>query len=181
MQSLFKERIMDFMNRFFPIFAAVLLMLSSLPTFAADDDVSWIADSKGCKIANPFPQPGESVTWSGGCKNGLADGEGMMEWFINGKPLDKFEGMLKDGWAEGKGTLIREGGRYAGDWKHSLQDGNGRFDAPDGSWYEGEWKEGQPHGSGKYQTPDGRVVTGTWEDGVFQGDMDEDDNNPNKT
>ncbi len=163
---------------------ALAFVLSSFAAFAAaeDDDVSWIADSNGCRIANPFPQPGESVTWSGGCKNGLADGEGMMQWFIDGKPLDRYEGTLKDGWAEGKGTLMREGGRYSGDWKHSMQDGEGRYDAPDGSWYEGQWKEGQPHGSGRYRTSDGRTITGIWEDGVFQGDMDEeDDNDPNKT
>jgi hypothetical protein len=160
---------------------ALVLMLSPLAA-PADDDVSWITDSKGCKIANPFPQPGESVTWSGACKDGRADGEGLMQWFIDGKAIDKYEGTLKDGWAEGKGTLEREGGRYSGDWKHSMQDGSGRFDAPDGSWYEGEWKEGQPHGSGQYQTPDGRLVTGTWVDGVFEGDLeDQDDNNPNKT
>jgi hypothetical protein len=170
---------MNFMNRFARAIAFAL-MLSPLAVSAADDDVSWIADNNGCKIANPFPQPGETVTWSGGCKDGLADGEGMMQWFIDGKPLDMYEGTVKEGWAEGKGTLIREGGRYSGDWKRSMQDGNGRFDAPDGSWYEGQWKEGQPHGSGQYQTPDGRLITGTWVDGVFEGDM-EDDNNPNKT
>lgn len=162
---------------------AFLLMLSPFAELSADEDVNWIADSKGCKIANPFPQPGESVTWSGGCSNGLADGEGEMQWFIDGKPLDRYEGMLRDGWAEGKGTLIREGGRYSGDWKRSQQDGKGRYDAPDGTWYEGEWKDGKPHGSGQLQTPDGRLITGTWVDGVFEGDIeDEDDyNNPNKT
>ena len=170
---------MSLMNRFARAFA-MALMLSSLAVSAAGDEVSWIADSNGCKIANPFPQPGETVTWSGGCNKGLADGDGVMQWFIDGKPLDLYEGTLKEGWAEGEGTLVREGGRYSGEWKHSLQDGNGRFDAPDGGWYEGQWKEGQPHGSGQYQTPDGRLITGTWVDGVFEGDM-EDDNNPNKT
>lgn len=164
----------------FPRILAVLLLLTCASAFGDDEDVSWIADSRGCRIANPFPQPGETVTWSGECSNGLADGEGVMQWFIDGKPLDRYEGSLKDGWAEGKGMLVREGGRYVGEWKHSLQDGNGRYDAPDGSWYEGQWKEGQPHGSGRYQLPDGRVITGTWVDGVYQGDM-EDNEDPNKT
>jgi hypothetical protein len=128
-----------------PRIALVLSLLIPLAGLAADDDVSWIADKNGCKVANPFPQPGETITWDGKCKNGVADGEGLLQWYINGKLADRYEGTLKEGWAEGKGTLTRaEGGRYAGTWKHSLQDGDGRYDAPDGSWYEGQWKEGQP-------------------------------------
>jgi hypothetical protein len=160
----------------------VFLVLNLLLPFAAaaadDADVNWIADSRGCKVANPFPQPGESIKWNGACRSGLADGAGVLEWFVDGKAADRFEGTLKDGWAEGKGTLTREGGRYAGEWKRSLQDGNGRYDSADGSWYEGEWKEGQPHGRGQYQTPDGRVISGTWTEGEYDGDIEYD---PNRT
>ena len=158
---------------------ALLALTFSAAAAADDEEVSWIADSNGCKIANPFPQPGETVAWNGQCVNGLADGEGVMQWFIDGKPMDRYEGNLSQGWAQGQGTLVREGGRYAGEWKRSMQHGTGRYDAPDGSWYEGEWKEGQPHGHGQYQTPDGRLFSGTWIDGVYEGDMDDDD--PNKT
>jgi len=160
---------------------ALFLLAALVPAAHADDeDVSWIADAKGCKVANPFPQPDESVTWSGRCKNGVADGEGILVWSVGGSPKDRYEGTLKDGWAEGKGTLVREGMRYSGDWKHSAQDGKGRYEGADGSWYEGEWKQGQPHGSGEYQGPDGRRLSGTWVDGEFQDDG-EDDDNPNKT
>lgn len=165
-------------NRIPRIFFAAVLLLTAFGAFAQDDEVSWIADSRGCKVANPFPQPGESIKWSGECKNGFANGQGVLEWFMDGKPLDVFEGTLELGWAEGKGTLIREGGRYEGGWKRSMQDGQGRYDNADGSWYEGEWKEGQPHGRGQYQTPDGRLFSGTWTDGVYDGDMEY---NPNRT
>ena len=162
--------------------AAAAALAGICTASAADEDVNWIADQKGCRIANPFPQPGESVNWTGGCKGGLADGSGKMQWYVDGKTTDRFEGELKEGWADGQGTLEREGGRYTGEWKHSMQDGRGRFDAPDGSWYEGEWKQGKPHGNGQYQTPDGRLITGTWVDGEFEGG-DEDDGayDPNKT
>lgn len=164
-----------------PQIALILSAFVPVAGFCADDDVAWIADSNGCKVANPFPQAGESITWSGQCKNGTADGVGVLEWYIDGKATDRYEGKLSEGWAEGQGTLKRaEGGRYAGEWKHSLQDGNGRFDAADGSSYEGQWKAGQPHGHGQYRTPDGRVFVGEWVDGVYEGDMDDDDN-PNKT
>lgn len=166
-------------------FARIALMVSFLVPVAglcAEGDVIFISDKNGCNVANPFPQPGESITWSGNCKNNVADGDGVLQWFIDGKIADKYEGSLKDGWAEGKGTLTRsEGGRYVGDWKHSLQDGEGRYEAADGSWYEGQWKDGQPHGHGQYQGPDGKSFVGEWVDGVFEGDTEEDDDNPNKT
>ncbi len=163
--------------------SALSLLLAVLPaTLQADDeDVSWIADANGCKIANPFPQPNETVTWSGPCKGGFADGDGVLEWSVGGQPSDRYEGTLKEGWAEGKGTLVRQGMRYSGDWKHSTQDGHGRYEGADGSWYEGGWKDGQPHGQGEYQGADGRRLSGTWVDGEFQGDPGDDYDNPNKT
>ncbi len=161
--------------------ALALSLLIPLAGLCADNDVSWIADKAGCKVANPFPQPGESISWNGQCRNGTADGEGVLQWYVDGKAADKYEGTLKEGWAEGKGSLTRaEGGRYEGDWKHSLQDGDGRYDAPDGSIYEGQWRQGQPHGHGQFRTPDGRTVIGEWVDGVFEGDMEPEDD-PNRT
>ncbi|MGQ0579912.1 MAG: hypothetical protein ACT4PQ_13535 [Betaproteobacteria bacterium] len=155
------------------------LLLCAFGALAAgDEDVAWIADSRGCKVANPFPQPGETIEWSGTCKNGFADGDGVLKWFVNGTPSDRYDGTLRQGWAEGNGTLLREAGRYVGEWKRSLQDGKGRYDAADGSWYEGEWQDGQPHGYGQYQAPDGRLFSGTWEKGEYQGELKD---NPNRT
>src|SRR6185436_8130224 len=95
--------------------ALVLSLAVPGALFGADDDVSWITDKNGCKVANPFPQPGETITWDGKCKNGVADGEGLLQWYISGKLADRYEGSLQEGWAEGKGTLTRtEGGRYSG-------------------------------------------------------------------
>lgn len=164
---------------------AALLCLTTLVAIAASDDTEWIADKRGCKVANPFPRAGESITWSGGCKNGFADGEGVLQWFLNGKEDDRYEGNLEMGWAEGHGVLYRgDGGKYDGDWKHSIQEGTGRYDAPDGSWYEGQWKMGKPHGQGQYRRPDGKIFIGEWVDGVYEGDLgndeDEGEYDPNR-
>src|SRR3954451_17182422 len=101
-----------------------LLLVSPRPYFpaaAVEDDVSWIADKRGCKVANTFPRAGESITWSGPCKDGYADGEGVMQWFLNGKEDDRYEGQISMGWAEGHGVLPKiEGGKYDGQWKHSV-------------------------------------------------------------
>jgi len=153
----------------------LFLLAGSVAASAAssDEDVAWIADKRGCKVANTFPRPGETISWSGPCKNGFADGQGVLQWYLNGREDDRYEGKLEMGWAEGKGALYRaEGGKYEGDWKHSVQDGTGRYDGPDGSWYEGQWKNGKPHGQGQYRRPDGKIFIGQWVDGVYEGDID---------
>ncbi len=171
--------------------ASLLLVgvAASAPASAAGagDDVTWIADSHGCRVANTFPRPGETITWSGKCKDGFADGDGVLQWFFNGQEDDRFEGHLVMGWAEGRGALAKaDGGRYVGDWKHSIQDGTGRYDAPDGSWYQGEWRNGKPNGQGEYRSADGRKFIGEWVDGVFQSGSPEDQDrdeapDPNRT
>jgi hypothetical protein len=164
-----------------------ILLLAAMAfagTATADEDVAWIADKNGCKVANPFPQPGETITWSGKCKKGRADGEGVLQWFVNGKALDRYEGTLQEGWAEGNGTLARsDGSRYTGQWRRSQQEGDGRHEDADGSWYAGQWKAGKPHGRGQYQSSDGRRLEGEWVDGEFQDDDgdEEPDDNPNRT
>lgn len=170
--------------------ASLLLLGAAMSDFAfpagAGDDVTWIADSRGCRVANTFPRPGETITWSGKCKDGFADGDGVLQWFLDGKQDDRFEGHLAMGWVEGRGVLAKaEGGTYAGDWKHSMQEGMGRYDAPDGSWYQGEWKNGMPNGQGEYRRADGKTFSGEWVDGVYQsgqpGEQNQDEApDPNK-
>jgi hypothetical protein len=166
---------------------AVLLGACAQGVWAQQED-QWISDKRGCKVANPFPQAGETITWSGDCKNGYANGQGVLQWFVNGKPDDRYEGTLSMGWAEGRGVLHKgDGGKYDGEWQHSLQQGMGRYEAPDGSWYDGQWKNGKPNGSGQYRRPDGKLFMGQWNDGVYEGDEDGDGDepqeqtNPNKT
>ena len=165
------------MNSLYRVFgiAVLVALLQSASALAApsDDEVTWIEDKSGCKVANTFPRPGESITWTGACKEGYADGSGVLQWFMNGKEDDRFEGNLAMGWAEGKGVLHKsDGGKYEGDWKHSIQEGSGRYEAPDGSFYDGEWKNGKPHGQGQYRRPDGKVFIGEWVDGVYVPDRE---------
>jgi hypothetical protein len=169
------------------IVAAALLLVGALLAPAlgtAGDEVEWIADKRGCKVANPIPRPGESITWSGECKNGFAHGEGVLQWFLRGREDDRYTGMLEMGWAEGKGVLTKpDGAKYEGDWKQSMQSGNGRLEWPDGSWYDGQWKAGKPHGQGQYRRPDGKLFMGEWIDGEFEGDLQQEDqaDDPNRT
>ena len=49
----------------------------------------WITTTnKPCKVWNPNPEPNESVTWTGPCKDGYANGKGILFWTENGKPVN---------------------------------------------------------------------------------------------
>jgi MORN repeat len=78
----------------------------------------WItATNQPCKIWNPAPQPNESVTWSGPCKDGYASGQGVLRWTLNGKPDVEYEGQYENGKRHGHGVLkTPEGRRIEGDW-----------------------------------------------------------------
>jgi hypothetical protein len=170
---------MQAIQRILTCFVLLLALPATHVGAAADPDTQWISDLNGCKATNPFPRPGETVTWSGPCANGLMEGDGVLQWFVDGKADDRYEGHMSAGWAEGEGTLTRaDGGRYSGAWKKSQQDGKGRYEGPDGAVYDGEWKDGQPHGMGQMRTPDGQVITGRWIDGEFDGP--DEGGNPNR-
>ncbi len=46
---------------------------------------NWIvAENLPCQVYNPYPEPGELVTWSGECVDGKAEGEGWLVWRSDG-------------------------------------------------------------------------------------------------
>ncbi len=103
------------------VLAAVLLLAAAAYAQApkpAAPEPGWItASNKPCKIWNPAPQPDESVTWSGGCDNGYASGQGVLKWTENGKPDMEFEGMYDHGKRNGPGVVITpDGQRLQGMW-----------------------------------------------------------------
>lgn len=157
------------------LFGACLLCLAALSS--AED--KFILDQNGCRIVNPVPRAEETVTWTGECKDGFADGTGVLQFYLSGIADEKYEGEMKQGYAEGQGTqTMVDGGRYEGQWSRSKQEGEGTFFAADGSIYKGNWKNGKPHGFGTYRTPEGRVMRGQWVDGQFQREVEDD---PNRT
>jgi hypothetical protein len=58
----------------------------------------WIADRKtGCRVWNSNPTAQESLSWSGRCKDGLAEGAGVVQWFRDGLPFERDEGQWQGG------------------------------------------------------------------------------------
>jgi hypothetical protein len=95
----------------------------------------------GCKVL----LPAISGSYSGGCKNGLAQGKGIAQG------IDHYEGQFSEGVPQGRGTYT---------WA-------------DGSFYKGQWVNGFKEGMGKmvYPMPGGdSIVTGYWKEDNYFGD-----------
>lgn len=111
----------------------------------ATGSANWIADpDSGCKVYNPNPQPNEKIKWTGGCKDGIAEGSGTLTWFENGKEQSAYNGHLQSGKYEGH--VVRtspDGSRYEGEFKNGTSNGYGIDTYADGSRWEGTWKDGE--------------------------------------
>jgi len=154
----------------------------------------WLADPRSrCSVWVWDPQPGETVTWVGGCRGGEASGEGevlrrvwgsvaslYMGTFEAGRQIGpgyrvhasgaRLEAIFEDGRATGQGTAIfPDGGRYEGDFKDDLPHGHGVRSWPTGASYDGEWLAGQPDGQGTMQYDYGDRYEGGWRNGVRHG------------
>ncbi len=105
-----------------------------------------------CKVGNPYPQPNESVTWSGKCVNGFAHGKGTVKWYENGKLM-----------AVDVGTF-----------RHGKQYGKGRTTWPSGAVYQGYWKADKKEGFGTLTLPKDDEEIDSWKNanqGRWQGDV----------
>jgi hypothetical protein len=161
---------------------------------AAEDKPVWYGEAN-CRIAALEPHPaGDFVKWSGKCKDGYAEGAGVLEWSVWGHGDRKLEASLARGEVVGEGTLVDEKGSYAGTFRDGvphgqgyfeyanekgsyeggvaagLRDGTGIFIYWDHSRYEGEWKSDKRHGHGNATFALGGSYEGDWKDGEFDGE-----------
>ena len=130
----------------------------------------WIiAENQPCQLYNPFPEPGETATWSGGCVDGKASGEGRWVW-RNSEGDSVYDGSVREGKAQGYGIFTTtDGYRYEGEWREDEQHGHGTYTDSDGSRYEGEWRNGMAHGYGISTTTDGDRYEGEWREDEQHG------------
>jgi len=106
-------------------------------------NLHWITDSNGCKVWNSNPTGNESVTWSGPCSDGYADGSGTLTWFANGAVHSTYTGEMHSGHYHGRGTQVwPTGARYEGEWKNDRADGPGIYWPSQGAGCSGIWVDG---------------------------------------
>jgi hypothetical protein len=149
--------------------AVALPLLASVA--AAQPRESWIADARsGCSAWNPYPTEGESITWSGGCRDGHLDGRGVLEWHYDGRVVERYDGEFRDGRQVGHGTYDNgvDGRHYEGDFRAGRLTGRGVMTWRDGARYDGDFVDGRAHGEGTYLDARGNRFTGPWTDGCFR-------------
>ncbi len=158
-------------------------------------ETDWsIVENQLCQVWNHGePENYEPVTWTGGCADGKASGQGRLtgrvasteEWrFIGNVQFgnahgygtyiwadgDRYDGMFRDGMLHGHGILTwTDGSRYEGDFLDDARTGRGTHVWADGSRYEGEWHDGKQHGRGTVTWTNGDKKTCRWELGTEVG------------
>jgi len=129
---------------------------------------AFITDKKSrCKVWNPNPKSVETIVWSGSCVNGLAQGQGRLQWLQNDKTYETDEGEWSAGHQVGRGSQAWPLGRYDGEIVNSEPNGQGVLTLKTAR-YDGEFRNGKPNGFGTVTSQHG-VFKGTWKDGCLVG------------
>ena len=175
--------------------ALCITLVLSTAASAQKIEPRWETDQKtGCKLWNPNPAPGESVSWSGACREGHADGYGVEQWFKDGNPGNRIEGEFVSGRSKGRvrvtypngavyvgeldadgnqygqGTLTSaNGNKYVGEFHDGKLHGQGTLTFANGDKYVGERRDGKRHGQGTYIFANGNKYVGEWRDDKRHG------------
>ena len=132
----------------------------------------WMAaGGSGCDVWNADPLDGESLQWDGPCKDGKADGEGTLVWYLDGARNGRYHGRLEAGHVVGEGVYEdRNGFRYEGEMGDHGPEGLGVAEYPSGVRYIGKWRDGRRHGAGVLRWPEGDRFEGTFKNGQPDGE-----------
>lgn len=146
-----------------------------------------------CRVAPTTKEGADKVLWKGPCKDGWADGVGVLEKAGEGKQGWRYEGAVQRGRPHGHGYmkmgdgrqyegeyvdgqlegmaiyLSPAGDRYDGSFKAGRRDGRGSMSYKLGGRYDGDWKNNEFHGRGMVEYPGGRKLTTTFVDGLPLG------------
>ena len=170
--------------------AAALLNCGLLNVSAQDtsNNGQWLKDGD-CSLFSAGAGPGDSVTWTGACAGGYAEGLGtatfthdgqaqsFTAYFVHGVIPDghvitrwgkgwSYDGETVGGRFNGTGILTTDSSdRFDGDWKDGKMNGFGVLLRANGERYAGDWKDDKPNGNGELRQADGTLVSGLFVDG----------------
>ncbi len=150
--------------------AAVVLAIAARSASCAEAPATITRDARGCGVVNLNPKAGESITWSGACQDGLAEGSGLLQW-RQGETLGaSYSGRLSAGKQTGQGIeTFTSGDRYEGNFVDGRRSGHGVFTWPGGLRYEGDFVDGQRSGHGSFDMGGGLRYDGAFERGDMSG------------
>ena len=134
---------------------AVRIIRALTPIFFV---LSTLAHAQSCRVVDPELQG----SYSGGCVNGLAEGEGA----ASGQA--QYRGEFRAGRKHGHGVKTwPNGDRYEGEFVADQKDGYGTYQWGKGPWegerYDGTFAADRRQGHGTYWWPNGDVYDGPWE------------------
>jgi hypothetical protein len=122
------------------------------------------APATACRVRDPELQ----LSYTGGCRDGLAQGQGV----ARGAGGAWYRGGFEAGRKSGAGVkLYPNGDGYAGEWANDRRNGQGRYEyGPRSPWrgdvYQGGWRDDQREGRGTYIFfPSGDRYTAWWHQG----------------
>jgi hypothetical protein len=126
------------------ISVVLLLILFSLKCFAQEQNEEFIKDKiSGCLVKNGSGSADIIAIWTGGCKDGYADGEGTLTWFEGDKIVAEYTGTMEKGIAHGKGKYVMHGwGTMEGNFVNEVLQGQGKMVFENGGKIEGNFVDG---------------------------------------
>jgi len=139
--------------RFFSRFPAPLCVAGALALPVSS------AFAQSCRVLDPELQS----AYQGGCKDGLADGQGVA------RGMAEYRGAFRAGKKHGPGVKTWPwGDRYEGDFAEDRKQGQGFYAwSPQGAWagqsYRGGFAADRREGEGTYVWEDGSRYQGRWE------------------
>ena len=128
--------------------------------------------SPDCYLWNNNLEVNSTVTWSGACAGGLAEGDGEIKW-VSGQDrenISTYTGHLRQGRMEGQwSVVVADGSQGEGPFVDGKQHGHWVFRQPDGTVVEGSFVNGRYHGQWVVHEADGAVGEGPFVDGKRHG------------
>lgn len=132
------------------------------------------ASNTNCKVWSDDEGTSGAVwtsTWVGPCKNGIAEGPGVQEWFKDGVFNARFEGPMSQGKRSGTGVYTwASGDRYEGSFGADGRTGKAKYWWPNGDYYEGDFIAGKRTGKGVYVWPNGKRYEGDFVNSQITGE-----------
>ena len=169
--------------------AAALLNCGLLAASAGENSTGqWLKDG-ACSLYSAGASTGDTVSWTGSCVDGYAEGLGTATFTHDGQSQSftaSFQhGVIPDGhvitrwgagWSydgetvggrfQGAGILTTDASdRFEGQWADGKMIGFGVLRRANGERYAGDWKDDKPNGMGELFHPDGTKLAGTFADG----------------
>lgn len=113
-------------------------------SYDGPSDPHWLMDERAqCWAYDSNAGPYDTITWSGVCRDGRADGPGTLAFFNRGRMFERLTGTFNEGMLEDGHVSIEwsDGARYDGDQSGGQFNGYGELIAADGTRYAGEWRD----------------------------------------